>query len=53
MNGDATYYAKREQEERRLASQAADDKAREIHLDLAEKYAELAAQEPAPERAAS
>ena len=36
------YYAARAVEERRLAAAATDPNVREIHLELAEKYAELA-----------
>jgi hypothetical protein len=36
------YYRKREQQEREMAASAKDDAARQIHLDLAEKYRQLA-----------
>jgi hypothetical protein len=42
---DATYYAAREQAERALAEAAGDSAVRNIHLTLAEKYAELARRE--------
>jgi pyridoxine/pyridoxamine 5'-phosphate oxidase len=38
---DATYYAQREQAERALATAANDSAVRNVHLILAEKYAEL------------
>jgi len=37
----AAYYTQREQAERAFARAARDPRAREIHLKLAEKYAEL------------
>ena len=37
------YYAARAVEERRLAMAAADPNARAVHLEMAEKYAQLAA----------
>jgi hypothetical protein len=42
---DAAYYAQREQAERAIAQAAKDSKARDIHLALAEKYAELVSRE--------
>jgi hypothetical protein len=41
----AAYYAQREQAERTLAESAASAKARDVHLKLAAKYAELAERE--------
>jgi hypothetical protein len=38
---DAAYYAHREQAERVLADQAADTAVRDIHLQMAAKYADL------------
>lgn len=35
------YYARREQQEREVAERAGSDVARQIHLDLAERYAAL------------
>jgi hypothetical protein len=40
----ATYYTQREAAERNLADSAADPKVRDIHLAMAQMYAELAAQ---------
>lgn len=45
MGGDADYFARREQEERRRAEESADAKVREVHLILAAKYAQLAQRE--------
>ena len=42
MLEDAVYYSRREDTERGLARHAVDERVREIHLLLAEKYAELA-----------
>ena len=36
------YYRKREQQEREMAANSKDDAARQIHLDLAERYRLLA-----------
>jgi hypothetical protein len=41
---NATYYAQREEAERTLADSAADPKVRDIHLAMAQMYAELASQ---------
>jgi hypothetical protein len=41
---DAAYYTQREQAERALAQAAKDSTARNIHLLLADKYAELTKQ---------
>ena len=43
--GDVGYLAARERAERALAKDAADARVRDIHLELAERYAALAAQE--------
>lgn len=37
-----TYYERREQQERAVAERAASEVARQIHLALADRYAELA-----------
>jgi hypothetical protein len=42
---DAAYYAQREQAERALAQSAKDASVRNIHLLLADKYAELIKQQ--------
>jgi hypothetical protein len=42
LSRDSDYYAARAVEERRLAMACSDAKARAIHLELAEKYAEIA-----------
>lgn len=43
--GDAAYFGEREREERALAAQATNPKARKIHAMLADKYAQLAEKE--------
>lgn len=60
MSGDnqtpenPAYYSARAAEERRLATAASDPNIRAIHLELAEKYAELAGDSgPASPRAAN
>jgi hypothetical protein len=40
----ATYYRNREQAERTLADQAVSEAIRQIHLEMAERYGELAEQ---------
>ncbi len=42
MEGDAVYFSRRAKEERDRASKAAHDTARNIHLELAERYDEMA-----------
>ncbi len=42
MLQDAVYYCRREAAERGLAEQSADARVRDVHLQLADKYAELA-----------
>lgn len=42
MSDSAAYYARRAKRELDLANQASDPKAREIHLELARRYLELA-----------
>ena len=42
MEGDAVYFSRRAQAERDAASKAANDSARNIHLEMAERYDELA-----------
>jgi hypothetical protein len=49
---DAAYYAHREQVERALAEQADEPSVRDIHLEMAEKYADLVQLELARERLA-
>lgn len=39
---DPAYYLEREQAERRMAEQSANEKARTIHLELADRYRALA-----------
>lgn len=43
MEGDAVYFSRRAQEERDAASQAPHATARQIHLEMADRYDELAA----------
>lgn len=43
MEGDSVYFSRRAQAERDAASKAADDTARNIHLEMAERYDDLAA----------
>ena len=43
-SNSAAYYRNREQAERNQAAQAVSDEIRQIHLTLAERYQELAAQ---------
>jgi hypothetical protein len=40
-NTETDYYARRERQERAVAERAATDTVREIHLDLAARYAAL------------
>jgi hypothetical protein len=42
MEGDAAYFSRRAQEERRAAMKAPHPHAREAHLELAERYRQLA-----------
>ena len=42
MQGDAFYFSRRGSEERAAATKAADPRARQAHLDLANRYDELA-----------
>ena len=42
MEGDSTYFTRRASEERLAAMKAADARARQAHLKLAESYAERA-----------
>jgi hypothetical protein len=42
LNDNATYYAARAIEARRLAMAAKDPHARAVHVEMAEKYAQLA-----------
>jgi len=43
MDGDSVYFSRRGSEERRAATTAADPRARQAHLDLADRYEQLAA----------
>ena len=43
MEGDAAYFSRRASEERLAADNAASSSAREAHLQMAERYHELAA----------
>jgi hypothetical protein len=45
MREDALYYSQREQVERSLADNSADDRVRAVHTRLADKYQELARRE--------
>jgi hypothetical protein len=45
MLEDAVYYSRREADERALANVAADERVKQIHLLLADKYVELAKRE--------
>lgn len=47
MTDNAAYYDRREQAERMLAAQSADQNVRDIHLMMAEAYAQLARDERA------
>lgn len=47
---DSAYYLRREQQSRDLAGNARDDAIRKIHLDMARRYAELAAEAQARPR---
>lgn len=49
----AAYYRKREQAERTLANRAASSTIRDIHLEMAERYRELAEQVETPTRSRS
>ena len=53
MEGDAVYFRRRAQEERLAANRADHDTARRLHLQMAERYDELARAigpgEPAPD----
>ncbi len=42
MEGDSVYFRRRAEAERDAASKAANDTARNIHLEMAERYDELA-----------
>ena len=42
MNGDAIYFERRSREEREAAMKASHPDARQAHLDMADRYAELA-----------
>jgi len=42
MNGDAIYFERRAREEREAAMKARHPEARQAHLDMADRYAELA-----------
>lgn len=44
-NESLEYFERREAEEREAASRAADDEARQIHLELADQYAAKAAEQ--------
>jgi len=46
MDGDAVYFSRRRSEELLAATKAADPRARQAHLDLADRYEELAAIAP-------
>ena len=50
MEGDAAYFSRRAREERLAASNAVSPSAREAHLEMAERYDQLAAaiEEPVP-----
>jgi hypothetical protein len=43
MDGDSLYFSRRGSEERKAAETAADPRARQAHLELADRYDELAA----------
>jgi hypothetical protein len=43
MDGDPLYFSRRGSEERQAAATAADPRARQAHLELADRYDELAA----------
>ena len=43
MEGDAAYFSRRAHEERRAADNAAHETARQLHLELADRYDEFAA----------
>jgi hypothetical protein len=43
MRGDQSYFSRRGSEERKAAERAVDPRARQAHLDLADRYDELAA----------
>lgn len=43
MQGDQIYFNRRGSEERKAAEKAADPRARQAHLDLADRYDDLAA----------
>jgi len=47
MQGDQIYFSRRGSEERKAARKAADPRARQAHLELADRYDDLAALEPA------
>jgi hypothetical protein len=51
MNGDPLYFSRRGSEERQAAASAADPRARQAHLVLADRYDELAAASGSRERA--
>lgn len=40
--GEADYYRRREQDQRKLADQASSPSIRNIHLDMADRYREMA-----------
>jgi len=51
MEGDSLYFSRRGSEERKAAATAADPRARQAHLELADRYDELAAAIGSHERA--
>jgi hypothetical protein len=50
MEGDVDYFAARASEERRLATKATHPQARDAHLQMAERYKELATRISARQR---
>jgi hypothetical protein len=51
MDGDSLYFSRRGSEERRAAAAAVDPRARQAHLELADRYEELATAIGSHERA--
>lgn len=49
MEGDAVYFRRRAQEERRAAARAEHDTAHRLHLELADRYDQLASAIEPPE----